>query len=496
VTQANNDTSVVDLDVFIRKDSFPSFTNFLARDITTDVTSTIVIPEASGRFYFGIYGFKGGDYTFTFSLASACKCVSPSNGQCAPGSTTCQCYSGATTGFAGEFCNITYNKVASGQQIAKVNALGWYYYGIDVTSLPRLIVFELMLGGSGSDIHESDLYIATNRLPTTFDYDYLTPDNEQTHLQIQVSQPTSPATYYFGVHAREISTFFVKATIYPMENSCMNNCSNHGSCTAGQCSCQSGFSGLSCEKMDNSLTLTQAQPGYVDQGAWNFFWIRVNTLNNLIVYIQQKQPKGDCDLYIKKENPPNFFNYDYADFSTQLEYFVSIPNPGQSSWYFGVYGFAPCEFQITAHEALTCSCGPSAHGSCAFGSTVCTCQDGWGGPDCTDEIIALESGVVKKALTVPRNEWKYFSLKVPKSIAVSVAVKETATIGYVWLFVGLKQNPSLISNDSSDRRISMYHQVDLVQEFTDTEIRFGVYGNPYAVGTLIPFEIVAWHAPF
>jgi hypothetical protein len=70
-----------------------------------------------------------------------------------------------------------------------------------------------------------------------------------------------------------------------------------------------------------------------------------------------------------------------------------------------------------------------------------------------------------KGFTVAKSKWRYFSLRVPKTVAVSVAIKETQTQGMLWLFLNSRQTPTLIVNEGADRSItSAYHQIALVKE--------------------------------
>ena len=56
------------------------------------------------------------------------------------------------------------------------------------------------------------------------------------------------------------------------------------------------------------------------------------------------------------------------------------------------------------------------------------------------------SGVIFKGLSVAQNKWRYFSLSLPKTVGVSVAIRETQTQGKVWLFMGTRNTPSLLSS--------------------------------------------------
>ena len=123
-------------------------------------------------------------------------------------------------------CDKRYDLVQSGDRRSKFHAKGWYtiffsdfsffchtkefkkmifliffffaqikkreHFGLLTSSNPYRVKFELMLSGNGDDTHESDLYVATGRLPSLYDYDYVTPLNvEETVLDIVVAQVKS-----------------------------------------------------------------------------------------------------------------------------------------------------------------------------------------------------------------------------------------------------------------------------------------------------------------
>jgi len=492
LTQTVTNTQFVDLDLFVQKNTFPSFLNYLEKEINDDATSVLRIEEASGLYYFGIFGYQGGEYTFSYTVTSPCKCA-PNQGECIAGSSVCQCFSG----YAGDTCNVSYTKTESGAQNAKINGLGWYYYGIEVNAQSRAVLFELMLGGDEQETHKADLYVAANRPPTRYDFDHATPDqSSESLLKIQITMPATPTVFFFAVHARQASTFHVKATVYPIGgNVCVNNCSNHGTCSNGRCFCNIGFNGLSCEQMISPLMLGQSQTGFVSQGAWNFYWIHMNTLNDILVTITEKSQNSDCDLYAKKNLAPNFFNYDYVELSSLSQHQLLIPNPGESVWKFGVYGFKDCVYELTVNETAQCECLSESHGTCQ-GSNVCVCDAGWGGPLCTMPFVPVQSGTPLTSITLGRNEWKYFTFPVSKASAISVALKEKTTLGSIWMYVGIKQAPSLASFYDQDRTLSSLHQIDIVQNFEDDTIVIGAYGSPYIIGEAATFDLLAWNAPF
>ena len=116
-----------------------------------------------------------------------------------------------------------------------------------------------------------------------------------------------------------------------------------------------------------------------------------------------------------------------------------------------------------------------------------------------------------------RNEWSYFRVYIPKAVGFSVAVKERDTEGFLWVFLGMKEIPTLSTFEVVDRNQSAVHQIDLQGEYSgflktkihflsfffllkiigiDNEVIIGVYGNSYSMISQIPFQIVVWHTNF
>ena len=138
-----------------------------------------------GSYFFGVHGYMGCDYTFQYTVGSACQCDSILNGECLGGSDECSCFEG----FTGERCALRYQLTPSGQQNFRVNVEGWEYFSMKVTDRPNKLRFELHLDGEGEDTNEADMYLAAGRIPTLRDYDYRTPPGgEDTVMRIILSQ--------------------------------------------------------------------------------------------------------------------------------------------------------------------------------------------------------------------------------------------------------------------------------------------------------------------
>jgi len=76
---------------------------------------------------------------------------------------------------------------------------------------------------------------------------------------------------------------------------------------------------------------------------------------------------------------------------------------------------------------------------------------------------------------------------------LDISLKETQSIGSVWIYVAKDSTPDTRDYDYSDQETNTaFHSIQ-VPFATPTSANYyiGVYGNPFAIGT-ISFNIAAW----
>ena len=85
----------------------------------------------------------------------------------------------------------------------------------------------------------------------------------------------------------------------------------------------------------------------------------------------------------------------------------------------------------------------------------------------TNSFFFFFSGVLVRDQAVSIHSWTYFSIDVPKSIGLTVAIREKNTVGSLWLFASAKDSPSLTSYDAVERAAdSPLHQIDITADFS------------------------------
>jgi hypothetical protein len=106
-----------------------------------------------------------------------------------------------------------------------------------------------------------------------------------------------------------------------------------------------------------ALTTGQTVNGYVEENAWNYYNYVTSSMNALTITISQRTADADCDVFVRRGQLPTRFSFDYSDLSQSQTTVVSIPDPGQATWYIGVFGWSDvCIYNITATTSSESIC--------------------------------------------------------------------------------------------------------------------------------------------
>jgi len=97
-----------------------------------------------------------------------------------------------------------------------------------------------------------------------------------------------------------------------------------------------------------SLALDTPVTGFVDTNFWNYYTFRIVTQNNVIIRTVQTSSSGsDCDVFVKAGSDPTRIDYEYANLSNLADFNVTIPEPGDTEWHIGVYGWTSCAYTLS-----------------------------------------------------------------------------------------------------------------------------------------------------
>ena len=270
---------------------------------------------------------------------------------------------------------------------------------------------------------------------------------------------------------------------------------------------------------DTLIQLGVPETGYVGRTEWNYYKLQVDTTNSILVAVSQDSASADCDLFVKRDSRPSNFDFDYSNLSFEQFFNVTINDPSTATWYIGVYGWTDCGYTMTAsipsmltlahslslslshactrtlaHLPLrapaTCACAEPYHGRCAPNSAQCICENGWSGDRCDQQENLMHNGEVYSD-GVTLNHWQYYRITADSS-AMLISMKESETVGRLWLFASLNGFPALDSYAKADISTkSEFHEVHFVFEERGRRVFYiGVYGSPFSPTEVeMPFTI-------
>jgi len=256
--------------------------------------------------------------------------------------------------------------------------------------------------------------------------------------------------------------------------------------------------------MTNAMTANVRVAGFVGGNTWNYYNFAPNSGNNMIIYINTTSTNGDCDLYVKRGQNPTLLSFDYADAGISKYFQPTVPDPAADTWYFGVYGYSACSYQIWVSVSNQCPGTPpcSNHGQCT-NNGQCICNVGYSGNDCSisgNMLPVLSNGVsqIGSVNSTNSTRWQYYQFGIVNTTFLTIVVKETVTSGFVWLYASKDSTPDLRDYDYSDQGTnSIFHRIHIVFDSPTTDTYyFGVYSNPFSNIPSIPFTIAAWYSPF
>ena len=228
-----------DCGIYVEKDSFPTRSLYLARNISEGQTLTLKLPSSStGTYYVGVYGFSDNcQFTLFSLLAGPCLDSCSNHGECVQGA--CHCY----TGYTGQSCEVVQKEAQPDKYYdSQVRRGGWEYY----TYTPReaLMGIVWIMEETGNNLQEEcDIYLREGARPTEIFYDQhnVYPESPSGINQTVVEQGK---TYYFGVYGyygcRYRFHFTLLRPVGPA--SCPNDCSLHSTkCFHSSCVCVDGY---------------------------------------------------------------------------------------------------------------------------------------------------------------------------------------------------------------------------------------------------------------
>lgn len=328
-----NQTSIGDVDMFIKYNAIPSTTDFDYADVSLDDNFAVSI-QLNGRrglWFIAIYGVAGCNFMISYRSYETCPSRCSGHGYCdSRGGCSCN------QGFDGDFCQRMINPLRDGQSVTGfVAASSWNYYRY----VPQSTADMLVTVSRTSNIHDSDCdtYVRRGANPTLVNFDYRNISNlpEET-IRVPDAQFS---TWYIGVFGFKDCEYRVKA----VSTSTCPPCGTHGTCdtSAGRCVCDDGWTGDSCQIKITPLVNDQIVNGSLEEGKWDYYSIEVAKGTYLAFHLLELESKGAFWLFAMPKQPPTLAVHDPAltDKETNTNHHSVTTTPSESATYYvGVYG--------------------------------------------------------------------------------------------------------------------------------------------------------------
>ena len=219
------------------------------------------------------------------------------------------------------------------------------------------------------------------------------------------------------------------------------------------CVCSPGYEGDDCSLEVTDIVLSTAQTSQtLTSKRWHYYRLQATSgVSGLQVRVAQSSALGDVDLYVKKGSIPSRSDYLLREVTGQRAFSLDVNSTlfSGGEWYFGCYAFSTVTFDITVVPLSGCPNACSGHGECD--GSVCNCDSGFSGEDCSDGYVALQMGQPEVSTQLKRLEWVYYTLDVAADQAsFIVQTTQSSANEDVDLYIRFNAVPTKTSFDFRD----------------------------------------------
>lgn len=324
-----------DCDVYVRFNALPTRVDYDFRNISTATVSLLSVPDVQvGRYFVGVVSFQPTSFTIQASLTAASgstcssNCSGSMHGACNNGACQCQpCFQGDYC--ETRVCGLQVNTVMSGT--LEPNA--WNFYSFEAQSDQAMVV--QMVENPGSV--DCDLYVKKDSKPNQLVFDYSDVSLGAGTSSVSITAPMG--VYWIGVFAFQNCSYQLHIE-EGTSTDCAHNCSGHGTCIGGICSCNAPWTGDECQVQEGSLVNGVAVNGSVALNQWQYYNF-TSTSYLLSIQLIEQDTTGFVWLFLSTEAPPTVAVYDQVDlnFNSRHHSLEVVRNTTQAQIFFiGVYG--------------------------------------------------------------------------------------------------------------------------------------------------------------
>eukprot|EP01104_Vermistella_antarctica_P005380 TRINITY_DN1590_c0_g1_i1.p1 TRINITY_DN1590_c0_g1~~TRINITY_DN1590_c0_g1_i1.p1 ORF type:complete len:663 (+),score=129.55 TRINITY_DN1590_c0_g1_i1:42-1991(+) len=308
VAEDRSESDNGDVDIFLRKAQLPTLFKWDVINASQTDVSTVVVPQpAVARYYIGVYGFIGSDFSITADISTStgtCTDRCSDHGSCAHSSdASCECDDDWDNTLCGEFTG----QIEVGHQYTGfVDRYNWNYFpiNIDSTNTFTVTVDETTPAGDASDC---DLYLRTGKKPSQAKFDQVDIFFARTY-SLNFVPGVDGSTVWAGIYGFQGCEYQISVT----EDACA--CvgdTPHGTCKKGQCECDAGWGGVGCDVQ--STTLGQDVLSSVVHVGDKDYYTLSSTATLVTIVVKENGNGGTLRVFASAGNWPTDVDYDWSE---------------------------------------------------------------------------------------------------------------------------------------------------------------------------------------
>jgi len=203
-----NHTSSVDCDIYVNLEKYPTYTEYIYKDLTNgDISNLRIDNPGTAVWYIGINGYTTCEYRMKVYTSNQCIGGCGPHGRC---STTGRCI--CDQGWTGTYCDERTNILRNGAPVLNqtISEGIWHYYQFTLTNLTSQLNVAIKEHDSEGFVW---LFVSAGGNPTLISYDEADTETSTTvhRIKLEFDTPRQFTTFFIGVYG---SAFALRDTTY------------------------------------------------------------------------------------------------------------------------------------------------------------------------------------------------------------------------------------------------------------------------------------------